>query len=249
MSKELIKSENKILVGTSFEGLRLREETTDSLKSTLYDCLVRGYKVSKTQTTINLQEEIQSNVEILSTSVKDLHGGITLTELSKALTNGFMGVYGDYYGVTPLTVMNFLKKYSESDERKRAVQESKRLKDKQQSKPDQEMTIDQKRDYWNEAKAEYKKAGTLRGELFLYKLGRELKLIDLTDDIVLEEIKYKALKWFEGERERLKLKGLEEVLTIRLVEQVLEASEEDRTKLHLWQNRCKRIAVQLTFEN
>lgn len=59
----------------------------------------------------------------LMQSVKERYPGLTVQEIAIALDKGVKGDYGDYYGLNVITFLDWIKAYSISEARRRALEE------------------------------------------------------------------------------------------------------------------------------
>lgn len=191
-------------------------------------------------------EQISIDITLLTEVLQKHFAGITINELAYISEKGAIGEYGEFHGINPATFAKWIREYLDSHERKEAVR-SLKTQPKQLDRK-KELTRDEKQDIWSEAKDKYQKTGQLVGELFLYDIGIELGYIDLNDEMLVEEVKFKAQKWFENERLRLiEVGGLTRKHAIGAIKKVLELPEDDRKTSAFWVNRCKRIAVSLAL--
>jgi hypothetical protein len=250
----IVKQNHQIaLAGTSQEGIKVRFEIPETLKADLFDEVLRGYKITQTKLPENFNEEIQVTVEMVVPEILEKFGMLTLPEVKQAFKDGFFGEYGTFYGITPLTLTGFLKSYLMSEKRKNIVRESKK-ENQALPEPTPEVTKDEKLIMWNEAKSKFLKTGEMLGEVYLYRVGRDLGFIDETDEFFIEEVRFKAHKRLEEMRENISKAALSitEKWEVRSIDELLKQLEMDKPiekGTMKWKRVCRRIAVEITFTN
>lgn len=193
-------------------------------------------------------EDVKLQVSILEKSLKHSYAGVTLEELSYASEKGSIGEYGEFHGISPATFIFWLKGYLMSFERKNAMRSQKKgIQRDDTVKP--VVTISEKQQFWNQCKADFQKTGRLIGETYLYKIGKELGYIDESDEIFIKEVKFKAQKYLQEQKEILKeLKDIHAKDKIKSIAGILAAEEDKRSENERWVLACKRIAVEIVMK-
>lgn len=94
----------------------VKESITDKLRSVIYAAMfLKGFDLSA--------KDIAAMSQILEKDIRNSKlQNLTLEEVRYAVENGIKGEYGDYYGLNNVTLLNFLKAYSTSETRAKALQ-------------------------------------------------------------------------------------------------------------------------------
>lgn len=220
----------------------IRGRLAEIYRTALMTCGHKNYDIND----VNMQ------ITILEKALRSTYAGVTMEELAYASEKGAIGEYGEFHGISPATFIFWLKGYIDSFERKEAVRS--KIKALPVSEPVKiEVTKDEKLKTWNEAKAKFLKTGEMMGEVYLYKIGRELGFIDQSDEMFIEEVKFHAHKRIEQNRENLSKAAISiadkwEVKSLDYLLEKLNAEEPIVNGTEKYKRICKRIAVEIKFK-
>lgn len=241
---EIVKTSPISLIEAAMQGVLIRQSTELEVKKVVGEAL--NYAVMARGSKADIEDLKVFRLQITET-LQRRYGGLTLQEITYAAKEGSTGGYGKVYGVDPSSFIAWVEAYNQSTARRTV----KRNQAEQKELPaPTKLNDQQKREFWSEAKADYKNSGRLIGELTLYRIGTQIGEIDTKDELFIEEVKDTALKWFKAEKVRLmQVSGMLARPLISRCKEVIEATEKERSANPFWQNRCKRVAVEITFKN
>lgn len=92
-----------------------KESITDKLRSVIYSAMfLKGFDLDS--------KDIAVMSQILEKDIRRSKlQNLTMEEVRYAVENGIRGEYGEYYGLNNVTLLNFLKAYSVSEQRAKAL--------------------------------------------------------------------------------------------------------------------------------
>ena len=192
--------------------------------------------------------------EVLMIQIESLHRMLpanypllTIQELQYLTERGATGQYGEVMGINPKTFIGWIESYLKSNERKKAKRiesEQKRLEGHHKTLSDADRV-----ELWEAQKKRLEAGKSILGELILFDIGQKFGKIDLSPEKVAQ-IQSKAIEWFKSERLRIvQQSGLTEAVLLHRIKEIIEADKNERSKMAFWQNRCKRVAVEMAMQH
>lgn len=206
----------------------------DSLKAEVYDLFKIGLKVVRGALNDGWEQDIQFNTEIVVKHLTSEFGYLQISEVKKAVSEGWFGKWGEFHGVTPKSFMFFIRRYAASYDRKMLKESTvKKLPPTKAGKIDYQKT-------WDQARKKFKETGTILGVDFIYRVGLKMKKIDVNDDDMRELAISNAIDEINSEVQGAYHNGN--------MTKVRKLKKSIKEKDYLYQSRCKEEVLKILFK-
>jgi hypothetical protein len=223
---------NELVVKEKTE-LRVKDSEEQEIKVMIYNFVPQLYPLCGQ--TPN-EKDIDLFAQQLPVLLKSRYRTLTLDEVRKALLNGTIGDYGDYYGLNITSFVKFLNAYSASDEHKKAMAARHQPPPLPELPPRQGMTETELKDYAKDMFSEFKRCGKVRDSgSIVYNYLDSQGLIPFT-------VEEKKTMYAQAEKELerdVKRNAFDEVQAGVLLDKISDIGVK---------SRAKRIALNRFFE-